>query len=201
MQVIGITGGIATGKTTIAKYLYGLGAYIIDADEIGRIVVKKGTEGYNKIFDVFGSQYFFPDGELDRKKLGKLVFNNALELEKLNKITYPLIKRQIKRILSLLREEKQKIVIIDAAILIESGWYSMVDQVWLVVIDKTTQIQRLMERNHLSYREALSIINSQMDSKEKEKYSDRIIYNVGDEASVLNQIKVYWDELYHLERG
>lgn len=201
MQVIGLTGGIASGKTTIARYLCSLGAYIIDADQIGRIVVEKGTEGYNKIFSAFGPRFFSPDGQLNRKKLGELVFNNALELEKLNKITYPLIERCIKQILVRLEDEKQTIVVIDAAILIESGWYKMVDQVWLIVIDRPTQIERLMKRNQFSYQEAVSIMNSQLELKEKEKYADRIIYNNDDDNAVFEKIRIYWDELIHFERS
>lgn len=196
MKVIGLTGGIACGKSTVSKILAELGAAVIDADMIAREVMRKGTPVWQEVKETFGDEYLLPDGEIDRKKLGELVFSNPEALKKLNSITHPAIQ---KRVLSEIERLKlmscYKAVVVDAALLIEAGWYDMVDEVWLVVADREAQIERLMKRNGLTRQQALNRINSQMAQEIKMRYADKIIDNSDGLEYTRKQVEQLWAEL------
>ena len=193
MQVIGLTGGIASGKSTVSKLLKKMGAVIIDADIVSREIMVRGTEAYNKIVEYFGKEILKEDGEIDRKKLGNIVFADRRKLKKLNEITHPII---IERIKEKIEEERKKnqqnAVVLDAALLIEMKLYKMVDEVWLVVVDSKTQIKRIMERDKLSYKDAINRIKSQMPLDEKMKYADFIINNSKDFKAMEKQVTLFW---------
>jgi len=176
-MIIGLTGGIASGKSTISKILKDLGAHIIDADIIARKVVGKGQKAYNKIVQSFGEEILQDDGELNRKKLGDIVFSDKTKLDLLNRITHPEIISSIDEEISCVKAKGYKMIVLDAAILLELGLQNMVDSVWLVVVSKETQVKRLMERDKLSLDEAEKRINSQLKNEEKIKYADQIIGN------------------------
>ncbi len=196
MKVIGLTGGIACGKSTVSGMLEDLGAAIIDADVIAREIMEKGTPVWQKIKEVFGDEYLLPDGEIDRKKLGELVFANPEALKKLNSITHPEIRREVVlRIDRLKSSGTYKAIVVDAALLIEAGWCDMVDEVWLVVADRETQIERLMKRNGLTRQQALNRISSQMDQDIKMRYADRIIDNSHGMEHTRKQVEQLWAEL------
>lgn len=196
MKVIGLTGGIACGKSTVAAMLADLGAAVIDADVIAREITKKGTPVWHRIKETFGDEYLLPDGELDRKKLGELVFANAEALKKLNAITHPVIQQQVLAKIDRLKSMgSYKAIVVDAALLIEAGWHHMVDEVWLVVTDREIQIERLMKRNGLTRQQALNRINSQMDQDIKRRYADRIIDNSRDMEYTRKQVEQLWAEL------
>jgi len=196
MKVIGLTGGIACGKSTVAAMLADLGAAVIDADVIAREITKKGMPVWHRIKETFGDEYLLPDGELDRKKLGELVFANAEALKKLNAITHPVIQQQVLAKIDRLKSMgSYKAIVVDAALLIEAGWHHMVDEVWLVVTDRETQIERLMKRNGLTRQQALNRINSQMDQDIKRRYADRIIDNSRDMEYTRKQVEQLWAEL------
>jgi len=196
MKIIGLTGNIAAGKTTVSNLLRDLGAAVIDADEIARDIVAVGTVGWQRLREEFGEQYFFDNGQLDRKKLGNLVFHDGSALAKLNSITHPLIRKEIEKRFEELRKTHQvKVVVLDAALLIETGWYKMVDEVWLVIAEDRVRLKRLMERNALSEEEALSRMKSQWDQEVKKKYAKRIIDNSGDIEYTKEQVNAYWNAL------
>nr|PZN07956.1 MAG: dephospho-CoA kinase [Caldicoprobacter oshimai] len=196
MKVIGLTGGIACGKSTVSKMLADLGAAVIDADMVAREIMKKGTPVWQRIKETFGDQYLLPDGEIDRKKLGELVFANPEALKKLNSITHPAIQHQVLSEIDRLKSRGgYKAVVVDAALLIEAGWCDMVDEVWLVVADRETQIERLMKRNGLTRQQALNRINSQMDQDIKRRYADRIIDNSHEMEHTRKQVEQLWAEL------
>ena len=133
MKIIGLTGGIATGKSQVSSILSELGAIIIDADIVSREVVQKGLPAWQQIKDVFGEEYLLSNGELNRKKLGELVFSDPNALNKLNRITHPAIRAKIEdRINNLKAQGYEGIIVVDAALLLETGWETMVDQVWVV---------------------------------------------------------------------
>lgn len=176
-MVIGLTGGIASGKSTVSKILSELGATIIDADIIARKVVKKGEIAYFKIVEYFGDEVLQADGELNRKKLGSIVFSDKEKLSILNSITHPHIIDSIKVEIKKQKESGEKVIVLDAAILIELGLQRLVDTVWLVIVSEKTQIQRLMQRDGVSYDEAMSRILTQYKNKDKIKYADFIIDN------------------------
>ncbi|KAB3539037.1 dephospho-CoA kinase [Alkaliphilus pronyensis] len=190
-KTIGLTGGIASGKTTVSKILELLGAIIIDADLIAREVVKKGTPALKSIEAVFGKEFITKDGELNRKKLGVHVFSNKKALEKLNSITHPIIINHIQnQIIELKKNNSNSIIVLDAALLIEMKLTSLVDEVWVVAVTFEEQLKRLMERDGLSKRQAIDRINSQMNIEEKKAYADKIIDNSGGlsqlEALIIN---------------
>ncbi|ADD02090.1 dephospho-CoA kinase [Thermoanaerobacter mathranii subsp. mathranii str. A3] len=194
MQVIGLTGGIASGKSTVSKLLKKMGAVVIDADIVSREIMVKGTEAYNRIVEYFGKEILKEDGEIDRKKLGNIVFADRKKLKKLNEITHPIIIERIKeKIEEERKKNQQKAIVLDAALLIEMKLYKMVDEVWLVVVDSKTQIKRVMERDKLSYKDAINRIKSQMPLDEKMKYADFIINNSKDFKAMEKQVTLFWE--------
>lgn len=193
VKVIGLTGGIASGKSTVSSILKSLGAVIIDADVVSREIMIRGTETYNILVSVFGKEILRKDGEIDRRKLGNLVFADKEKLNKLNEITHPEIIKKIKDIIEEERKKgKEKAIVLDAALLIEMKLFNMVDEVWLVVVDKKTQIRRLMKRDNLSYKDALNRIRSQMSIEDKMKYADFIINNCKDFNAIKRQVELLW---------
>lgn len=198
MKVIGLTGGIATGKSTVSCMLRSLGAIIIDADLVAREIVEIGKPAWQEIKKKFGAEYLMPNGTIDRKKLGRLVFSNDKALEQLNGITHPYIRREIiEKIQRLGEEGKYRVVVIDAALLIETGWFDIVDEVWLVTADKEVQIGRLMNRDALTRQQALARVNSQMDQNRKKRYANKIIDNSFDIEYTRKQVEQLWDGLLH----
>ncbi|MDP2892049.1 MAG: dephospho-CoA kinase, partial [Bacillota bacterium] len=174
MKIIGLTGSIGAGKSTITQYLAEKGAYIICADKIARDVVRPGTPGHKAVKKEFGDEYFLPDGQLDRKKLGKRVFSDPAALAKLNAILHPLIAGAIAE---RIKRCRKRAVVVSAALLIEAGWDSMADEVWLVRTDDAVRLERLVENKGMSRQEALSIMHAQMPQEEKKKHARIVIDN------------------------
>lgn len=195
MKIIGLTGGIATGKSQVSSILSELGAMVIDADIVAREVVQKGLPAWQQLKDTFGEEYFLSNGELNRRKLGQLVFSHPDELAKLNSITHPAIKAKIEeRINDLKVQGYNGIVVVDAALLLEAGWETMVDQVWVVDAPMEKRIERIMKRDNLTRDQALSRINSQMSQQERIAKADKIIYNNSDIDSLREQVQRIWNE-------
>lgn len=195
MKIIGLTGGIATGKSQVSSILSELGAMVIDADIVAREVVQKGLPAWQQLKDTFGEEYFLSNGELNRRKLGQLVFSHPDELAKLNSITHPAIKAKIEeRINDLKVQGYNGIVVVDAALLLEAGWETMVDQVWVVDAPIEKRIERLMNRDNLTRDQALSRINSQMSQQERIAKADKIIYNNSNIDSLKEQVLRIWHE-------
>lgn len=198
-KVIGLTGGIATGKSTVSNMLRELGAVIIDADLVARQIVEPGQTAWQEILTVFGLDFFNPDQTINRQKLGELVFNNSQTLEKLNQITHPKIVEEIQQQIKKYKsgEARPTLLVIDAALLIEVKLHLLVDEVWLVSCDFNEKIARLMARNQLSYEEALARINSQMSMEEKKSYAQRIIDNSGSREETKKQVEELWKLIMH----
>jgi dephospho-CoA kinase len=179
MRLIGLTGGIASGKSLVSRQLQGLGAMVIDADRIARDVVQPGRPGWEMIVREFGRSFIDSDGGLDRKALGRLVFNDPRELERLNRITHPLILAEIEKLLQIYRSGYEGVVVLDAPLLFETGLDRFVDEVWVVMVDQQTQVKRLMERDLLTEQEAEHRIRLQIPLEEKASRADRVIDNSG----------------------
>ncbi|MGM0379257.1 MAG: dephospho-CoA kinase [Bacillota bacterium] len=175
-KIIGITGGIACGKSVVTNYLKEKKFKVIDADKIAREVVKKGKEGYDKIVDYFGKKILKKDQSLDRKKLRHIVFNNKNKLKKLEEITHPLI---IDDILFKIKkfQSQENIIFLDCPLLFEMNLDYLVDETWVISTSKKNQINRLIKRDNTTKEEGLKIINSQMDLKIKEKKADIVLEN------------------------
>lgn len=195
MKVIGLTGGIASGKSTVSTMLRELGAAVIDVDLVGRDVVSKGEAAYNKIIENFGKDILMEDGSINRKKLGNIVFSDHEKLKLLNQITHPEIIKKVNEIIAELEKENKKVAVVDAAILIEMGLHKYVDSVWLVVVDNETQLERLMERDKLSCCDALNRIHSQITNEQRMKYADVVIDNTQPVEAVRDKVKGLWHNL------
>lgn len=172
---------------------------IIDADIISREILKKGELAYKKIIDKFGYQILNPDGEIDRKRLRELVFNEKNKLKILNDITHPEILNRINEEIEFYKNNGYSMCVVDAALLIETGFYKHVDIVMLVYCDRETQINRLMNRDGLTYEQAIKIINSQMDFEEKKKFADYIIDNSKDIENTKSQLNYIINSILNME--
>ncbi|MBE9502984.1 MAG: dephospho-CoA kinase [Proteobacteria bacterium] len=180
MLIMGLTGGIGAGKNSVAKFLEKLGAFIIDADITSRELVKSGSCAWQEIVHVFGREILDENGEIDRKKLGKAVFKNSEKRDALNNILHPKIIEEEWKKVSIIREKNpNSLIVINAALLIESGNYKDVDIVVLVTAKVDTMIERMMMRDNFSKEEAMSRLNAQMPLKDKQKYADYVIGNDG----------------------
>ena len=189
MFVIGLTGGIASGKSTISSMLRKMGLPIVDADVISRRVVEMGSPVLERIKSEFGEGVISPEGALDRKALGQLVFNDSEKLKLLNSITHPAIIEEINRDINALSARGEMLCVLDAPLLIESGINGMADRVVLVYADSKSQVSRLMERDNISRVLALKKISSQMDFEEKRKYADYVIDNSGSLDNTRSQLE------------
>ena len=194
--VIGLTGGIATGKSLVSAMIMELGGQIINADLIARKVVEPGTPAWKQIADHFGEGILNSNQTIKRKELGRIVFADADKLDQLNKITHPFIIAEIERQLSCCRDSLDKeIIVIDAPILLELGLERLVDEVWVVTVDPAAQLERLMKRDNLSAEEAKLRIQAQMPLKEKVKRADRVIDNRHTPEETKKQVKEIWREI------
>lgn len=196
MKVIGLTGGIASGKSTISNLLKEKGAVIIDADKIAREVMQPGKETWREVIDHFGEIILKDDGNIDRKKLGDIVFYDDKQLKVLNNITHPKIKQEIIDQLNHYRQENADIVVIDAPLLLEIGLDILVDEVWLVAVDESTQIERLLKREKdMTFHQALERLRAQMPLEEKMKFAHRVIDNNGSFDDTKKQVDKLWREI------
>lgn len=183
--VIGLTGGIACGKSTVSAYLRQKGISVIDADLVAREVVEPGTMGLQQIKEVFGWQYICPDGTLNRQLLGKKVFADPEALQQLNAIMKPLILEQ----LQLQIEDAQDVVVLDAPLLLEDEQYhQLADIVWVVTAAPAVQLERLMQRNGYSRQQAQERIDAQMTEQQRLAYSDGVIQNNGSILQIQQQV-------------
>ena len=194
-MVIGLTGGIASGKSTVSAKLKELGAAVIDADLLARDVVRKGEIAYNRIVQCFGADILLPSGDINRKKLGNIVFSDKEKLALLNNITHPEIIKRMKERIQELKAEGARVIVVDAAILIEMGLHKYVDSVWVVTVDRDTQIKRLIERDKFDYREAENRINSQFSNEVRKKYADVIIDNNRPIEEVGKTLEELWNNI------
>jgi dephospho-CoA kinase len=180
LKIIGVTGGIGSGKSTVSRILRDLGAIIISADKIARDIVYKGEKALEELVEYFGNDILTDEGELDRKKLGTIVFGNNEKLEVLNSITHKYIVEKIVDMAEQFRmENKSGIMVIDAPIPVEHGFIDLVDQVWVVTADIDVRIKRIIERDGITREEALNRINSQKKEGEYLGIADEVLVNNG----------------------
>ena len=195
-KVIGLTGGIGSGKSTISAMLKNMGAYVIDEDILSRMIMQKGQKAYEDIIEAFCKSILTRDGEIDRKKLGNIVFKDKSKLKKLNELTHPHIIDMTK--IQIIKAKKSyDIIVVDAPLLIEAGMLDLVDTVWVVYVDKKTQIERVMHRDGITEKETLKRIDSQMCLDEKIKYADFVIDNTVPIEITQNKIKREYEKLKH----
>ncbi|HWO55724.1 dephospho-CoA kinase [Paenibacillus sp. FSL M7-1455] len=190
---IGLTGGIATGKSTVSALLVNKGALLVDADAIAREVMLPGHPVLAAVAEHFGQAVILEDGTLDRKKLGDIVFRDPTQRKALNDITHPAIRKEIRgRMDDLQREHPDKLVVVDIPLLYESGLEHMFERVMVVYAPEHVQLERLMRRNQLTAEEAAARIRSQMDIEEKKRKADIVIDNSGDAEETERQVDRFW---------
>ncbi|WP_432739193.1 dephospho-CoA kinase [Ligilactobacillus agilis] len=186
--ILGLTGGIASGKSTVSAYLAQNGALIIDADLIARQVVAKKSSGLKQIVAKFGKEILTASGELDRKKLGKLVFSNKDLLKALTDITGPLIRAEILREIEAAKKAQVKLVVLDIPLLFETGYQTLCDKVMVVTIPSKLQLERVMKRDNLSAAEARKRIANQLPASKRNELADVLIDNSKSVAETYQQV-------------
>lgn len=194
-MIIGITGGIASGKSTVSNYLIRCGYSVVDADQVARQVVAPGTVGLKKIVQAFGPKILTDDGRLNRQKLGRVVFNSPDQLQILNKILQPLIRLEIIRQLTALQRADHQLIFLDAPLLFEQHYDALCDLVMVVVTSPAIQLKRLMKRNQLTVEQAEARIKSQMPLATKEALADLVIDNDSTIARTEQQVQQWLDNV------
>jgi dephospho-CoA kinase len=196
MLIIGLTGGVASGKSVVSQVWKEEGGYLIDADRIARELVQPRAPAWKALVKAFGKEILQEDGSIHRKKLATRVFSNPVEKDLLNRILHPRIKREInRRIKGIGQKGPKAIVVIDAALLVETGYYLNVDKVVVVTSTKKQQIERLRRRDQMDQEMARGIIDSQISGEERIKVADIIIRNEGSRMKTERKAKEVFEEL------
>ena len=192
MLTIGLTGGIGTGKSVVANLLVQQGALIIDADQLGHEAYTPHSEAWEAVVAAFGTDILTSEGEIDRRKLGGIVFADETQLERLNGIMHPLMAKMVEHRKAAFDAGGVAVTVVEAAVLFEAGWDSLVDEVWTTHASESTVVQRLFERNGLDEAEARKRINSQMSATERNRRSDVLVDNSGDLTALEQTVKNLW---------
>jgi len=195
MFVIGLIGGIGSGKSSVSEILNSLGVDVIDADKVGHEVYIPDSEGWRKVISVFGQGIVDQQNEIDRKKLGAIVFGDPKEMDKLNKLMHPIMYKLIQEKINKLADNGVEVVVLEAAILLEANWQPLTDEIWLAKSDQEIVIERVQLRNKFTREEIIKRIQSQMSNEEREKHADIVISNDG----TLEELKETVRSLWHLK--
>jgi len=201
MKVFGLTGGIASGKSTVAGMLGDLGAIIIDADMIARQVVEPGKETYEKIKESFGEEILLPDGGIDRRKLRRIVFTDKDKRALLDSLVHPAVMKETASQLKNAAESGVEVVIYEAALLVETGLYLGFDGLIVVKCDREHQKSRLKKRDNVTSNEVASALASQSSTEEKIKLANYIIDNGKTLGDTLEQVTALWEIITSMEEG
>jgi len=196
MKVIGLTGGIGSGKSAVARLLAELGAVIIDADKIGHEALKRDTEVWHEVVAAFGQQILTPAGNINRRKLGEIVFGNPASLLKLNQIMHPRMYEKVTAQIEEYRRRGVGVVVLEAPLLLEAGWASLVDEVWVTVAAGATVLRRLQERTGLSESESLARIRSQLPVEERVNRADVVLNTDGELDELEAKVRGLWQRLH-----
>lgn len=195
MRVIGLTGGIASGKSLVSQQLVELGAVVVDADKLGHETYRQGTETHRAVAEAFGPEIVGPDGEIDRGALGAKVFGDPEARRRLEEIVWPVIRRLAAERLTGLREQSVPVVVLEAAVLIEADWLDLVDEVWLVEASPQTVRQRLSDRNGLTPEQAEARLRAQLTNEKRRPYADLVIENDGSLDELRRRVDEAWSKL------
>jgi len=195
MQVLGITGNIGSGKSTVGRLLEQLGCPVIDADLVAHRVYRRGSRTWRQVVETFGSRAVRGDGAIDRAWLGSLVFADARARQRLNAIVHPATRRSVQRRLAALRRQGHGWAAIEATLLIEAGWRDMVDRLWVVAAPEDAVVGRLGRDRHLDEAEVRVRLAAQMPAAAKMEQADDIIYNDGDIEELALRVRQLWSAL------
>jgi dephospho-CoA kinase len=201
MKTIGVTGGIGSGKSTVVGLLSELGAYVIDADRVGHHVYRPDSEGWRRLVEAFGERIVAADGTIDRQRLGAIVFSDQESLQRLNSIVHPLIRAEIG---DRIRERREAgfsgPIVVEAAVLIEAGWTSLVDEVWVVVAGRAAVVGRVAKQRGLDNAAVETRIRAQLSDDQRRPHATVVIDNSGSETALRAEIERLWRERLS-ERG
>jgi dephospho-CoA kinase len=195
MKVIGLTGGIGSGKSTVSRYMAGLGAVVMDLDKAGHEVEKRGGGAYKKLVKEFGEEILAADKEIDRSRLGKIVFGSPEALKRLNRIVHPAIDRLVEKKLREYRRQGVKVVVLEAAAMLEDNKTWLTDEIWITVAPEAAVLERTKSRPGYTEAEVKRRIGSQMTNDERIKRADVVIYNDGTMEELEQKVKAEWAKL------
>lgn len=188
MITIGLTGGIASGKSTVSAELRQMGLPIFDADAKARLAVAKGSEGLRQVIAALGSEYLTQAGELDRAKVAERIFHDQEALHTIEAIIHKIVWDEAEAFMAECHARKDKAVVLDVPLLIECGWHKLVDTVWLVAVTRAQQVERAMLRSGMTESEVEARIEAQMSLAEKKKYADVILDNSGKPEATMQAV-------------
>jgi len=193
MKILCLTGGIAAGKSTVAMFLEELGAKTIDADKVGHLVYEPGAQAYIKVIEAFGQDIVGENHQINRRALGGKVFGKPEELKKLTDIVWPEIRNHIKlQIAGFEAAYPDGVVVLDAAVLFEAGWFDMGDEIWVVVVERELAIERAMARDALDRQAVENRIDAQLSNAEKKEKADVVFENNGTEEALREHVEKEW---------
>ena len=195
MIVIGLTGGIASGKSTVARMLSELGAVVIDADKVGHEAFRPHTEAWRKVVAAFGKAILGQNQEIDRSKLAQLVFNDPKALKRLDRIMHPLMHRIVEKKIEALRHQGVGVVVLEATLLIEARWTDLVDQVWVTITPEAAVVNRLVSQKGFTEEQAGARIKSQTPIAQRAKNADVVIENDSDINTLRKKVEGLWQQL------
>ena len=195
MIKIGLTGGIASGKSVVTQYLRDLGAPVFDADAASRQAVAKGTPGLQQVLQVLGSEYATPDGNLDRPRVAAKVFHDQAARKKLEAVIHKIVWQEATAFMKQASAQGSRVVFLDVPLLIECGWQDQVDQVWLVSLPREEQVRRAMLRDGTSAAQVEARIGTQLSLETKKKFADLVIDNSGSLGNTKKQVAAAWEKL------
>lgn len=195
MKIIGLTGGIGSGKSTVARLMAELGAEVVDLDKVGNQALKKGKTAYKKVLNEFGKTILDKDDEIDRSKLGKIVFNDPKALKRLNNIVHPEIDKAVAEKTKDYRRHSIKVLVLEAAAMLEARKAWQVDEIWATITPENEALKRLKKRSGFNEAEARARIHSQMTNQERIKRAGVVINNDGTLNELKAHVKAEWDKL------
>ena len=194
MFTIGLTGGIGSGKSTVAGVLKDLGAELVDADRVGWQVYRTGTGGYQAVVDEFGDEIVGPDGEIDRERLGSIVFGDPARMEALTGIVWPLIADAVADRIAEEAARGTSILVVEAAVLFEAGWENLFDEIWVVTARKEIAVERLISRGGVTAESVRARVAAQIPDEERVRRADVVIDNGGDLTKLRKSVESVWRE-------
>jgi len=195
LRTIGLTGGIGSGKSTVAAILAQLGAFVVDADRVGHDVYLPGTTGWDEVVAAFGREVVAADGTINRKVLGAIVFSDPAQLGRLNAIVHPLIRDAVRdRLAAALVDQPDRPVVVEAALLVEARWYELVDEVWVVVASRESVVRRVTASRSIDAAAVQARINAQLDDEERRRVANVVIANDGTLEDLRHRVESLWRE-------
>ncbi len=192
MLVIGLTGGIGSGKSTVSAMLAELGAHVLDADRVGHAAYESSTQTWKDVVAAFGEEILQPNGEIDRRKLGGIVFNDPSAMKRLTDIMWPRMYDMVEDKIKEQRQSDTGVMVVEAAVLLEAKWTPLVDEVWVAVAPEEAVIERLRDKNGMTAEQVRARMRAQMSTEERIKHADVVVHNDSGLEELREQVVKKW---------